>query len=1621
MLRLTFIVFISCLTVRLNAQFVETLVCNDLVTVSLDETCNLVLEAGQILEGVYNPNETYVVELDRTLPLGNGPWQPGILTAADVHQTYAVQVTLPASGEKCWGNISVEDKLPPVFQNCGCIPTPVNQFVGSIDNADPVFIRPNAGTVCGNSFNTTHYDTYTFEVHTTGVYTFAQFAEGGDGFGVLYTGAFNPIAPCVNFLEADDDDNVTPPATQGDDFLLSRTLTPGTYVLVVTAFGGNVAYGEYVVTITGPDAITVGDNCSYRCNDKGGLLSGSIVAPQPLVTDNCSNVTLTKTDIYQDNGACQNGFIFRTWTAVDAWGNSSQCTQTLTLTPYTLDEVSFPDDITLECAGCGAHNTPLPCEIGVPTVPGNDTDGLYELIQYNADCQPVSEGICNLGAQYEDIRINVCAGTFKILRHWTVLDWCTNTVLEHNQLIKVVDSAGPVIATPADMTVSTNPSQCCATVNLPDVIVEDACSATSSISAMVIVYDQYLPDQIIGTYNINGNTLSTFPGNNFWDCDTLGRYGTTPCLPIGRHQVMYMAEDMCGNTSQVSFWLSVVDDVAPVATCTQFTTVAIGVDDPTDCYEPTNNCEFAGVTWVPATAFDQGSHDNCNSVYFTIRRMPETDGTYSDCIDGLAPLCDGYEYNVATTENDSIKFYCCEVGTTQTVILRVYQQDINGNISVDGEGNPIYNECMIQVEVQDKIKPVCQAPAHVTINCENFDPSLWAYGYPAASDNCCLDDTPPTSANPQGQSGIPSGTTAIPGVCGATQKVYYSNFLNANFDTTCNRGVIIRRFTAWDCQGFSSSCTQRVTVTNQQAYTVEFPADKLVNCTTTPDFGKPVVTNDEGCELIGTSYNDVIFTVVPDACYKIERTWTIINWCTYNADQACIPVTRNLVNPSTGLAPAKTYNATTENCLTYKQIVKVIDQTPPTIACADVDTCDYSTNNPRYWNDGDDWWDNGTMQHDLCEKSTNFSVTAEDFCDTLTPTGGLRFRYLLFLDLDGDQIMETVVSSADIFTRPLGQIRYNNYLAPNYHGGNLQLFDQVAGNQTYRFDIEQTANGARVIWRNAAGSVIDPELAHGRHKIKWIAEDGCGNEAVCEKTFEIRDCKPPVVACANVNINLMVGGMATLWASDFYLYGDDNCTPDNILDPTVAVIRADENTGNVYPADQPQSVIVTCADQGTNVPVQVWLQDAAGNADFCIAYVNVQANIVGCEVSHASVAGALATETLEGVEDATVELAISDINNLQTVQTQHTDNVGAFMFADAIPPAGNYTLTPTKDDNPLNGVTTYDLVLISKHILGLEPLNSPYKMIASDANRSGSITTFDIVEFRKLILGIYTHLPNNTSWRFVDKDFAFTDPSNPFQESFPENISAQNVIWDHLTDDFVGVKIGDVNNTVIANSLFSAEERASGTLLFDVDDREVQAGEVVSVPFKGNETVQGYQFTLQLTDLDVLDISGTGAIKASNFGVFEHALTTSVDGSDNEFTVTFRATKAGRLSEMLGISGSITKAEAYNLSSERMDIAIRFASESGTSIQGVGFELYQNQPNPFVNKTMIGFHLPEPGDATLNVFDETGRLIWTRSGSFSKGYNTFAVDRQLLLSPGMMYYTVETSTDRATRKMIQSR
>ncbi|MBK8555017.1 MAG: proprotein convertase P-domain-containing protein [Lewinellaceae bacterium] len=994
-----------CFNVTVNdyPNPITTLACNDLVQISLDASCSHCIGADEVLEGgPYSCYDNYIVELDKTLPLGNGPWVPGCLSASDLGKTYAVRVTDPATGNSCWGQVKVEDKLAPIVE-CEDLTLPCNApstAVGATAlfnlNTAPVAI-PDNQTVTGTvSVGGIPADAKVLDVNMTLDITHTWIGDlniklvSPDGIEMRLwgnnCGATDNIKatfddqdpdcynPCLNYTTGD---TIQPPACLQAQF-------GNLNVDFLDVFLGAKASGDWQIIISDNAAGDTGN--LNKCELAITYYSAQAVY-QPNVIENCGAYTLTSTDT-QVPGGCAQGFtnqILRKWTATDASGNTGTCVQTITFSIPTLANVVLPPDYDgidapfFQCAG--AYPSPQWIE-------GQGLQGFPYIFG-------LPDG-CTISYTYNDVVITICDGTYKILRKWDVVDWCAGEAIAHNQIVKVVDNVGPTFTCPSTMTVSTDPFTCCATVNLPDVIVTDACSQINNISWMIIGFDQYTGDTI-GMFQ-GGGALTSFPGNNLWNPDTLGAFGYTPCLPLGTHKVFYTVEDDCGNRTTCDFRLTVRDYTPPVAACDQTTTVAIGIDDPFDCYEPSaNGCDFAGVTWVKATTFDDGSYDNCGDVKFTIRRM----APYSDCILGLNPInghpaCDDIfpdfpsEFERAISELDSIKFYCCEVGTTQTVILRVYQVDVNGNFQIGPDGLPIYNECMIQVEVQDKIKPVCQSPANVTVSCENFDPSLWAYGKATVYDNCCLDSTKVY----QGQKGL-------------THTVNYSQF-----DTLCNKGTIVRTFRAFDCHGFSSQCTQRIVVNYEQDYYVKFPNDVIVTeCDGSGNYGEPTFFGED-CELLGVSHQDEIFTVVPDACYKIERTWTIINWCTYNPNLPCINVPNpnpnsisnhpsNLPGPTVSacgtLAPWNptvvkinptdpqatnycTFWDANANCYKYKQIIKVIDNEAPIFAncpASPVEICDLTANDPLFWNDAA-YWDNTISSHDLCEAPTDLCVTLTD-------------------------------------------------------------------------------------------------------------------------------------------------------------------------------------------------------------------------------------------------------------------------------------------------------------------------------------------------------------------------------------------------------------------------------------------------------------------------------------------------------------------------------------------------------------------------------------------------------------------------------------------------------------------
>jgi hypothetical protein len=846
-------------------------------------------------------------------------------------------------------------------------------------------------------------------------------------------------------------------------------------------------------------------------------------------------------------------------------------------------------------------------------------------------------------------------------------------------------------------------------------------------------------------------------------------------------------------------------------------------------------------------------------------------------------------------------------------------------------------------------------------------------------------------------------------------------------------------------------------VTYLQDYYVKFPNDGIVTvCDGTGNFGEPTFFGED-CELLGVSFADEIFTVVPDACFKIERTWSIINWCTFNPNQPFVEVPNPTPNPISN-ASANLAGPTVSACGTlapwaptvvkinstdaqatnycsfwdanangykYKQIIKIIDGQAPTGTFV-TPACDnqnwLTPNNNQLWNESF-WWDNGIQTHDLCEEPTDLCITGTDACSG----SNVNIEYLLFLDLDNNGTMETVINSVNTGIAGLGwnNVLFNNLNTPNFSGGTPRAFDEraVPTNQKYGFSIQETVVGnnktACVRWntQQQQNTHVTPELPLGTHKIKWFITDGCGNNKEYEYTFTVKDCKAPTVVCINgLSTNIMPTAMIQLWASDFLQYTEDNCTPAGQIQ--IGIRKCGTGTG--FPVDANGNPITTvtfdCNELGTQC-VELWAIDAAGNADYCETYVIVQDNNGNCPASDKiNVVGALKTEMTEGVEEGIVSVDGTSTFAPPYAYFDLSDTSGVYAVANSVPLASTFVIAPEKDDNPLNGVTTYDLVLISKHILGIEPLTSPYKMIAADANKSGSITTFDIVELRKLILGIYTELPNNTSWRFVDKSFQFPNANNPFQSVFPETISVADAMLTQAGKDFVGVKIGDLNSTVVANANMPAEARTSGTAIFDLEDKVVKAGETFEATFKSAQQLKGFQFTMLLNGLEMVGLTESDQVSANNFGVFNGATTVSIDGAQ-EFTLRFRAETSGKLSQMLGVSGSITRAEAYS-NEGRQGIAFRFG---GKTLASVGFELYQNQPNPFVHKTSVGFYLPEAAEATLSIVDESGRVVYQQKGEFAKGENSIQLDRALINTTGLLYYKLETETDSATKKMIQAK
>lgn len=155
----------------------------------------------------------------------------------------------------------------------------------------------------------------------------------------------------------------------------------------------------------------------------------------PSATDNCGTPTLTFQD-FEENYNCSNPDflkkIKRVWTATDGSGNQKTCTQDIFIEKAEGAIIQFPAHL---------NNTNVP-----------------DLDNSNADLEPLNAGyptlygvnigdqdLCNFSSSYQDQIINDGEGSFSILRNWIIVDWCTNDIFTHPQIINGLDEVVPII------------------------------------------------------------------------------------------------------------------------------------------------------------------------------------------------------------------------------------------------------------------------------------------------------------------------------------------------------------------------------------------------------------------------------------------------------------------------------------------------------------------------------------------------------------------------------------------------------------------------------------------------------------------------------------------------------------------------------------------------------------------------------------------------------------------------------------------------------------------------------------------------------------------------------------------------------------------------------------------------------------------------------------------------------------------------------------------------------------------------------------------------------------------------------------------------------------------------
>lgn len=559
-------------------------------------------------------------------------------------------------------------------------------------------------------------------------------------------------------------------------------------------------------------------------------------------------------------------------------------------------------------------------------------------------------------------------------------------------------------------------------------------------------------------------------------------------------------------------------------------------------------------------------------------------------------------------------------------------------------------------------------------------------------------------------------------------------------------------------------CEQTVTILPQSQYMIRFPADTTVHCS---DLNRvdTAFYRVLGCDALTVTYSDVRVSTPGENCFLVYRTIRVINWCEFDA------------------------------------------QSRPILADRDADRDGRPGDEPLWLivsPGGNAFLDRDSLPGNQIPNARGYWTSSLEN-PFLKSRGYWEYQQIIRI-VDNVAPQLSIMSSAEVPGRRADCTGDVN-LAINV--GEACTPDELVFKVTWDRNSDGFTDGD--ISSSIVGAYPRYRFIHrmpvGAHTVKIELQDRCGNSTERMVSITVTDARTPAPRCINslvVPLTPLAPGIdadgdgdtdpgaVTIWAKDLLSSSQlDDCSGPL----RYSVHRAERIEARLErPSPQADHVVLTCDDRPTEL-LYVYAWDVAGNFDYCETYVLLQdaGNQLCPELGDGSVAGFVRNTRGIPVEGARILL-----EGDQPAQTLSNKD-GAFLFQ-FLKENRDYSITASIDTNHRVGVTTYDIVMIMRHILGDEPFTSPYQYLAADVDMSGSITILDVIQIRKLVLSLDLELGTSPNFRFVPANLSFERPENILKTRFPEQVLIRNLSGRIVNAGLIAVKLGDVTGDALSGN-----------------------------------------------------------------------------------------------------------------------------------------------------------------------------------------------------------------------------